>query len=225
VTGPSAAPGTGRPPAALGRRRLDRDRRRRRRRRRLRADLEGLAQLAQPALLVVAEARVDLERLQERRAAQQAHLVDDDELRQLLGQRAREHLDRVVGQARVLEHRLAQLALRALGHHPAEHARGRLPVAPDRQHLLDRLREQRGGGGLAHVRLGVLQQQVQQLDQVRGLERQRALGRQQTQVGRDAAPAELVHQRVRGPAVVHRRSRVMPEAPGRPAAMTARSAV
>ena len=87
------------------------------------ADLEGLAQLAQAALLVVVEAGVGLERDEQRRAPQQPRLVDDDQLRELLrsasAPAARSPRRAASGSAA----RLAQLALGAVADHPGQHAR------------------------------------------------------------------------------------------------------
>ena len=120
---------------------------------------------------------VRLERLEERRAAQEARLVDDHELRQLLGQPAARRLDVSSGRRRVLEHDLAQLALGAVGDGPGEDTGRRLPALQDRQQLGGREAGEGLVGRLPHLLVGVADEVGPQLDEVLGLEGKRAPAR------------------------------------------------
>jgi hypothetical protein len=158
---------------ALRRRRfgLRSGRGRRRRGRGLRADAEALAQLAQAALLVLVELRVLLQRFQERGAAQEAYLIDDDQLGQLLAEERRDAFHRFVRRGRVLQRGLADLALLARGQHPAQQRGRRVAVLADGQHLLHRHGHQRGRGGLADDGVRIAEEHVQELGEIGWLQR------------------------------------------------------
>jgi hypothetical protein len=169
------------------------------------ADLEGLAQLAEAPLLVVAEGGVALDRLEERRAPEQTDLVDDHELRELLGQLRSEPLDGLVGEGGVLQRGLAQIPLRAVSDHPGENGSRGGAVLGDGQELGSREGGEGLGGGLPDARVGVAHEVRPHLEEILGLEGEETLGRHEPQIPSDPAAAKLLDERVGDPRVRHER--------------------